>query len=69
MQEDMDEMIRLQLTRPLALLLSQVCPKKYEKCIVYKKCIPVISLRFKNSLYVTLQESMLFYKDHTGTLK
>ena len=54
MQENMDDMIHVRLTGPLATLLTQFDPKKYGKCIRYEKGIPVIYTKVKKSLYGTL---------------
>ena len=43
-KSNMDEIICVRLTSPLATLLEQFYPNNYEKCTAYKKGIPVIQL-------------------------
>ena len=57
------------MTGPLAALLTQLEPYRYDKYITYEKGTPDIYMRFKKSLYGTLQAALLFYKDLTGKLK
>ena len=49
--------------------MTQLYPYRYDKYITYEKGTPDISLRFKKSLYGTLQAALLYYKDLTVTLK
>lgn len=69
MQTDMNAMVYVRLSGPLAVMLARVNPKKYTKFVVTEKGKPVIYVRLLKALYGTLQASLLFWKDLTSELK
>jgi hypothetical protein len=69
MQADMNAVVHVRLTGPLATMLARVNPGKYEKFIVMEKGKPVIYVRLLKALYGTMQASLLFWRDLTAELK
>lgn len=68
LQAEIDEIIHMRLTGPLALLLTKVDKNLYEKYVTYEKGKPVIYIRLAKALYGTLQAILLFWKDLTAKL-
>jgi hypothetical protein len=69
MQADMNAVVHVQLTGPLAMMLARVNPTKYKKFVVTEGGKPVIYVRLLKALYGTMQASLLFWKDLTAELK
>jgi hypothetical protein len=69
MQADMDEIVHVRLSGPLALLIARVDPNKYEKFVHHENGKPVLFARLKKALYGTLQATLLFWKDLSGVLE
>ena len=69
MQADMDEVVYMRLSGPLAKLLEKVNKEKYEKYISHEKGKPVIYVRLRKALYGTLQAALLFWKDLSTQLE
>ena len=69
MQTDVNDTVYVRLSGSLATLLTKVDKKKYEKFVVEEGGKPVIYVRLKKSLYGTLNESLLLWKDLTAELK
>jgi hypothetical protein len=69
MQADMNAVVYVRLTGPLAALLVRVDPKKYQKFVATENGKSVIYVRLLKALYGTMQASLLFWKDLTGELK
>jgi hypothetical protein len=69
MQTDMDAVVHVRLSGPLAAMLVRVDPKKYKKYVVTENGKSVIYVRLLKALYGTMQASLLFWKDLTGELK
>lgn len=61
MQADMDEVIHVCFSGPIALLLAKVNNKLYNKYISYKKL--VLYVKLLKALYGTLQAAYLFWKE------
>ena len=55
LQADMDELIHLMVTGPLAILLTKVDTKLYEKYITYYNLKPVIYVKLTKALYGTIK--------------
>ena len=53
----------------MANLLTKVDKKEYEKFVIEEGGKPVIYVRLKKAIYVTLNASLLFWKDPTDDLK
>ena len=58
MHSDMDEVLHMRLEGPLAKLLTQVNPEKYEAYLEDENRTPVIYVLLKKALYGTLQAAM-----------
>jgi hypothetical protein len=69
MQTDMDAVVHVRLSGPLAAMLVRVDPKKYKKFVTMEKGKPVVYVRLLKALYGTMQASLLFGKDLTAELK
>ena len=69
MQADVDELIHVRFSGPLAHLLTKVDPKLYGRYVAYERGKPVIYLKLRKALYGTLQAALLFWKDLSGALK
>ena len=69
MQTKVNDTVHVQLSGPLATLLTKVDKKKYEKFVLEEGGKPVIYVRLKKALYGTLNASLLFWKDLMAKLK
>lgn len=68
MQADMDEILHMKLEGPLARLLVQVNPGKYQSFMFGEKGKEIIYVQLMKALYGTLQAALLFWQDLSGNL-
>lgn len=69
MQADMNALVHVRLSGPLAAMLVRVNPRKYKTYVVTENRKLVIYVRLLKALYGTMQASLLFWKDLTAVLK
>jgi hypothetical protein len=69
MHSDMDELVHVRLSGPMATLLVRVDPEKYRKFVVKdKKGNDTIYVELTKALYGTCQAALLFYKNLSSFL-
>jgi hypothetical protein len=68
MHSDMDKVVHMRLSGPLATLMTKVGPKLYEKYVTTENGKPVLYVKLRKALYGTLQAALLFWKNLTGLL-
>ena len=69
MQTDMEgEDTFMKIEGKMVDILTRLDPELYEKHIIFENGHKVLYVKFKKALYGTLQASMLFWKNLTGTL-
>ena len=69
MQAEMDDVVHMRLSGPLAKLLEKVNKEKYAKYVTEENGKPVVYVRLRKALYGTLQAALLFWKDLSGQLE
>jgi len=68
MQADIDELVHVRLTGPLAELLAKVDPDLYRKFMTTEGGKPVLYVELRKALYGTVSAALLFWKDLSGYL-
>jgi hypothetical protein len=69
MHSDMEELVHVRLSGPMATLLVRVDPEKYRKFVVKdKKGNDTIYVELTKALYGTCQAALLFYKNLSSFL-
>ena len=69
MHADMKDEVNMKLEGKMADLFSEIHPQIYEEYITMENGKKVLYVRLKKSLYVTVQDDLLFFQNLTGKLK